>query len=315
MTRVLLTGVAGFIGSHVGEILLRHKNKVLGVDDLSTSKLEVHEYNLQGFKKAGGEFYLCDVTQQKLAEIAFYDFKPEVVIHLAAQSAITKAIKEPKSDLHANGMGTLTMLQLAKKHKVDRFVFASTSAVYREKQPFWGSVTEVWPCEPANPYGISKLACEQYIRTMFPNHFICRLGNVYGPRQRGIGENQVIARAFEHFIHGNDFKVVGHGNQKRDYVYVEDVAFAFFDGMLSDVIGTFNIATGKSHSVNQVLAEIEEIFDVPGYKWDHTQENDPRGNVGLNVLSAKHKVGWRSQISLGEGLKRTADWWKELYNG
>jgi len=304
MTRILCTGGAGFIGSTTALMLKHHQ--VIVVDNFSTGKTE----NLKHFR---GKICPGDITDMEFMDRIFTDFLPEAVLHLAAQSAISTAYSDPQKDMQVNGIGTLNLIKLALKYGVQRFVFSSTSAVYKPPRPFFASVgiNEFWPVKPETPYGISKLAAEQYIRTLFPNHLILRYGNVYGPRQKSIGENQVIARAFAHFIHGDDFSIIGHGNQKRDFVYVGDISRCNIAALNSNLVGTFNAASGRSYSVNQVLAEIEKIFDVRGYGWEHTRHNDPRGDVALNVSQIRRKLGWNPDVSLQDGLIATADWWSK----
>lgn len=302
--RILISGAAGFVGSHTADLLVKRKHKVCIVDNFSTGRTE----NLKGFH---GKIQPCDITDLHVLEQAFAEFQPEAVLHLAAQSAITTAIANPQADLAINGIGTLNMIRLSQKYGVNRFVFSSTSAVYRENKPFLGGgISEKWPKEPQSPYGVSKLACEQYIRTMFPNHMILRYGNIYGPRQRSIGDNQVIAKVFEHFILGADFWVHGHGNQKRDFVYVGDVAYANLVALTEPVIGTFNVSSGTSHSINQILSEIETIYGVKGYAWEHTRQNDPRNYVNLDVSAFRRETGWQAVVYLHEGLRKTAEWWE-----
>ena len=139
---------------------------------------------------------------------------------------------------------------------------------------------------------------------MFPSHIIFRYGNVYGPRQKPIGENQVVARAIHHFIKGTDFKIVGDGNQKRDFVYVDDVAFANCEAVENNLTGTYNLCTGRSASVRHVLRSIEEIYGVVGYKWDHTKQNDPRGSVYLSNAKIRADFGI-SFKRLFDGLEAT----------
>lgn len=299
---IIVTGGAGFLGSHTVEILEKYGNKVMVLDNLSTGQSK----NLNSFK---GIFDLVDITDKTGVNIAFEKFCPHAVLHLAAQSAISTSMNDPQKDLVENALGTLNLLQASLKYDVKRFVFASTSAVYREVRNYWG-MSEKFLTQPSSPYGISKLAAEGYVRTMFPNHVILRYANIYGPRQVAIGENQVVARAFAHFLRAEDFKVVGHGNQKRDFIYVDDVAHANVSALIWDGIGTFNIATGRSHSVNQVLAEIERVYGVPGYKWDHTGQNDPRGDVYLNAFKIQRENGWASRCTLAEGIQRTYQWWE-----
>lgn len=303
--RILISGGAGFVGSHSADLLSKHRHRVAIVDNFRTGRSE----NLRDFN---GKIYPCDITDDQLLEQAFMEFNPQAVLHLAAQSAITTAMEDPQLDLEINGIGTLNMLELSLKYNVKRFVFSSTSAVYRENRKFLTLLdvyNEFRTCRPASPYGISKLACEHYIRTMFPNHMILRYGNIYGPRQRSIGCNQVVARAFEHFILGNSFHVNGDGKQKRDFVYVGDVAYANMVALTDSVTGIFNVSTGKSYSVNEVLSCMEKVYDVPGYQWEHTSENDPRNYVKMDVSAIRRATGWSALTSLANGLSMTAEWW------
>lgn len=301
--KFIVSGGAGFVGSTTIRLLSKHGHEVLVVDNFSTGRSE----NLKRFR---GKVLIADITDYASVDAAFYEFGPDAVLHLAAQSAITTSHNDPQLDLQINGVGTLNMLRAAQAYEAKRFVFSSTSAVYLEKSPKFGGVSETWACQPTSPYGISKLACEHYIRTMMPNHMILRYGNVYGPRQRPIGQNQVIARALSHFHHGDDFFVVGSGNQKRDFVFVGDVAYANMMALTSDVVGTFNVATGKNHSVNEVLAILERIYEVPGYAWEHTNAPDPRGDVSVSANKIRKELGWKAVMSLEDGLKETSKWWR-----
>lgn len=300
---VLVTGGAGFIGSHTANLLIERRMKVMVLDNFSTGKSE----NLKGFT---GQIADCDITSEKHLEIVFRQFRPDVILHLAAQSAITTAWDDPGKDEHVNIRGTLNLLMLAKKYNARRFVFASTSAVYGPGSPIMAS-REFFAVKPETPYGISKAAAENYIRLFFPNHVVLRYANVYGPRQRPIGENQVVARAFAHFIKGDDFKVVGHGNQKRDFVYVQDVAWANYLAVVSASKGVYNVASGKSKSVNEVLRAIEKYYAVDGYRWEHTRQQDERGSVYLSGDKFKDTFGWTPVVGIAEGIAHTAEWWRE----
>lgn len=299
--KILLTGGAGFIGSHTADLLLERRYKILVIDNFSTGKSE----NLKGFH---GSVDVCDITDMVGLETVFNKFRPDSVVHLAAQSAITTAWNDPVKDQDVNIRGTLNLLMLAKKYGVEKFVFASTSAVYGKGSHFTTS-NEKSACDPDTPYGVSKLAAEHYIRLLFPNHVIQRYANIYGPRQRPIGENQVVARVFDHFLKGADFAVVGDGKQKRDFVYVSDAAYANYLAVATGVTGTFNIASGRSHSVNDVLWQIEDHFGVIGYQWEHTDKQDGRGSVFISGAKAARYMGWKSSVSLRDGIALTAEWW------
>lgn len=301
--RVLVTGGAGFIGSMTVRMLAKQRHSIIVVDDFTTGKVE----NINDIQRVG--IIPSDITDVVGLEQTFYDFQPQAVIHLAAQSAISKSIADPKRDADVNAFGTLNIINLCNKYKISKLVFSSTSAVYDErKSPYFG-YTEDNDIKPASPYGISKLTAESYIRNLFYNHIIFRYGNVYGPRQVPIGENQVIARALAHFTYGDEFVVTGHGHQKRDFIFVEDVARMNIYAMTSARTGTFNLATGKSRSVNEVLSAIERIYGVK-YEWEHSKRNDPRGDVHMNISRLREKIGC-SFTPLEEGLSRTIDWWRQ----
>jgi len=204
------------------------------------------------------------------------------------------------------------MLAMAREYEVERFVFSSTSAVYRPYRylPF-GMSEKLTFCYPETPYGISKFAAENYIRAMFPNHLILRYGNVYGPRQVPIGENQIISHIFRHFYHGDDFELTYNGKQKRDFVFVEDIAMANMMALTSPVTGTFNAASGISTSINELLKSFEELYGIEGYKWERSDMDDPRGSVKVNVNKIWKELHWKAQIGIAEGIRKTADWWEQ----
>lgn len=281
--KILITGGAGFIGSHTASMLAKRHHAVMVLDNFRTGSTE----NLKGVQC---RINICDIIDLARLENAFYDFMPDVVIHLAAQSAITTSLKSPELDVKINVLGTLNVVSMCKKYNVKRLIFSSTSAVYREKPEPWFSMKEYHPCQPSSPYGIDKLAAEHFIRSLFPNHVIFRYGNVYGPRQKPIGENQVVARALRHFLHGDDFSIVGSGDQKRDFTFVEDVAFANCEAVTHGH-GTYNLCSGKSHSVNYLLSLIEDYYEVRGYNWKHTHNEDPRGSVYLNNANVRREFG------------------------
>lgn len=301
--KILITGGAGFIGSNTVEFIAKANpsHEVYIVDDFSTGKMS----NIHAIKAQ-----FVDICDFEDLQDAFEFCMPDAVLHLAAQSAITTSLNDPKRDLEVNVGGTLNVLLLAKKYGVKRFVFSSTSAVYSEKPAPRGGMKESFEKEPQSPYGISKLAAEHYVRTMFSNHLIVRYGNVYGPRQYPVGENQVIARALQHMINDGEFRVTGDGRQKRDFIHVNDVAYANLKALESDVVGTFNLCTGKSHSVNQVLEKLNDYLPKEMRTvWEYTERADPRGNVYINNSKLKKEFGFMPVIGLFEGLQNTADWW------
>jgi len=298
--KILVTGGAGFIGSHVVESLQKANDDILVLDDFSTGHMRNIEHLLT---YANVHIVDHDISTMPNLATLFVQFKPDFVIHLAAQAAITTAKNDPLRDLHVNGIGTLNLLTMAERYQVSRFVYASTSAVYGDKN-YRMPVAEKNPLMPDNKYGISKLTGEHYVRLSKLPATILRFGNVYGPRQVPIGENQVIARMIRHFEKGDEFYIFGDGKQKRDFVFVEDVAQAVKVAMGRG--GIYNIASGKSVSVNEIAKTVARIYEAEGYQWEHKLERqDTRMNVRMNVSEAWEGLTWKAHTSLEDGLKRT----------
>lgn len=298
--RILITGAAGFIGSHVADFLNSHDHDLFLIDDLSTGKAE---------NVLGGQFLKASILDDPIMNRAFKDFQPEVVVHLAAQPAISTSMAHPWLDFDINVCGTMKILSLCRYFGVKRVIFSSTSAVYDSRAEFcqeYGTLLQ-----PDSPYGISKLSAEMYIRNLFPESVILRFGNVFGPRQVPLGENQLIARMIRHFEYGDSFYIHGTGEQRRDFVYVADVAKAV-EKAITGPAGTYNIASGKSHSVNQVAKVMEFLYDVAGYQWQYDADLGERGNVNMEVAAAQHGLGWNSVTPLHIGINLTVEWWKSL---
>lgn len=305
--RILVTGAAGFIGSRTVKLLVENGHTVSCVDNLSSGRLDnIDNWQIDQKKLS---IYEVDIEDEVSLSKVFQKAKPEAVLHLAAQSAITTSMRNPHGDLRTNAEGTLKVLVESKFAGVKRFVFSSTSAVYDENHFEFSGLRESSPCNPTTPYGISKLAAEHYIRTMFPNHCIFRYANVYGINQRPVGENQVIARAMRHFKYRDDFQIFGDGKQKRDFIFSEDVAMANMRALTSGLTGTYNLATGRSYSVNEVLAKIETILRIKNYDWKHAPTPDPRGDVYINNKKFKNVFGMKKFTTLDDGLRQTAEWW------
>lgn len=301
MNKIIITGAAGFIGSNLVDYLASRRYKILAVDNFSSGKIE----NTKDFPST---VEVADVLDYTKIEVLFNKFRPNTVLHLAAQPAITTSFQDPMHDLNVNAMGTLTLIELSKKYDVNKFILSSTSAVYGRAGSRMFPVKESDPCRPDTPYGVSKLAAEHYVRTLFSNHVILRYANVYGPRQVPLGENQLIARALSHLKNGLNFHVVGQGNQSRDFIYVEDVCNANWFFLNEYINGTFNICTGKSYSVNEVVNVISDKCGIRGYPWEHSGDSDLRGSVYISPTYTK-KIGWFSMIPMEKGLQKTIDWW------
>jgi len=290
--KILVTGGAGFIGSHIVGLLIDNGHRVTVMDDLSSGKRE----NLN----PRAEFLQMSVVNAHKFTDMMDSF--DAICHQAAQASLLRSVNFPDQDATINILGTLSILKLARQMGA-HMVLASTSAVYDDEgpQPF----TETSALRPTRPYGISKLSAEMYLRESGVRATILRYGNVYGPRQVPVGENQLVPRALAHIWDGAPFVVNGDGEQTRDFVYVGEVARANLLALTQRVTGTFNIAHGIGHSVNRVLLTLKHLTDWKG-EWTHGPEKakEPRA-VALSALRAQNQLGWAALTPLVEGLGRT----------
>lgn len=302
--RILITGGAGFIGSHTSDALRELKHEVFVLDNFVTGKLS----NISERTGIPPFYFHADITEALAVMKVMEDAKPDAVLHLATQSAITTSMNNPAHDLNVNARGTLNVINACNKHGVKRLVFSSTSAVYKENGK--SKLKEGSPLEPNTPYGVSKLAAEMYVRFMFSNHVVLRYANIYGERQVPIGENQLIPRIIRRFLYGDNFKIFGSGNQSRDFVYVGDVVRANIAALISADKGTYNVSSAHSFSVNEICGIMEDIYDVHGYKWEHTGAEDVRKYVCMDNTHAWSGMRWSPSVRLRDGIENTAKWWE-----
>lgn len=305
--RVLLTGGVGFIGSHIADLLIDEGNKVIIIDNLSNG---VRDYIPNQCK-----IYKTDILSSELDTI-FHTEEPEVIIHQAAQVSVIKSNEHPFQDAENNILTTIKLLELAKKYKVKKFIFASTSAVYgmsKEPQPSEESVLA-----PISFYGLSKQVCESYISLYSNIHHIpftiFRYSNVYGPRQVHNSEGGVIAIFIQHAINKQAPTIYGDGTQTRDFIYVKDIARANVLAMKNGHNEIFNLSTGVETSVNELWKEISKLSSVnltPNYKDARTGEVL---NSSLNSDKAKKILNWQPSFSLYQGLRETYQEQKKIHD-
>ncbi|MBD3388553.1 MAG: NAD-dependent epimerase/dehydratase family protein [Candidatus Altiarchaeales archaeon] len=303
MSKVLVTGGAGFIGSNTVDLLLEEGYDVAVVDDLSTGKRE----NLN----PAVHFHKADVSSSKLDQV-FKEEKPDFVVHLAAQINVRESFKDPIYDAGINIMGTVNLLESCRKNGVERIVYASSGgAVYGE--PEQNPVGEGHPIAPLCPYGVSKYAGEKYVELYAENYGldynILRYGNVYGPRQDPLGEAGVIA-IFAGLLHeGRPPVIFGDGGQTRDFCYVADIAGANLAGLReSGKSGVYNIGSGVETSVNDITAE---LIDAMGVDVEPEHSDTVPGEVRhiyLDVSLADGELGWKPVTGLRDGLSKTVEW-------
>jgi UDP-glucose 4-epimerase len=297
--RVIVTGGAGFIGSHVVEALQARGDEVHVVDDLSHGS----RANLAD----GATLHEADIRDPRGV---FDEVRPELVLHLAAQASVTASVERPDFDADVNVVGTVRILEAARAHGA-HVVFSSTGgAIYGEcPEP----ATEDWPLQPLSPYGTSKLAGEEYLATwnrLYGTHHVSlRFGNVFGPRQDPHGEAGVVAIFLQRVARGQTPRIFGDGTQQRDYVYVEDVVRAVL-AAAGRAGGVYNVGTGIPASVLDLVAGMRGATGIE-FEVEHAP---PRmGELQRSVLDparAARELGWRPQVSLEEGLRATWDFFR-----
>lgn len=303
--KVLLTGGAGFIGSHIVDRLIDEGYEVVIVDDLSSGK----EDNIN--KKA--KFYKLNIQDSKL-ETIFQKEQPDCVNHHAAQINVRRSVSDTAFDAKINVLGTINILQNCVKYKIKKVIFASSGgAIYGEQDLF--PAPETHPLRPISPYGITKLAGEHYLyyyKAIYGlDYVVLRYANVYGPRQDPFGEAGVVAIFAREMINGKQPIINGDGEQTRDFVYVGDVAEANILALrnyTSDNI--FNIGTGIETSVNQLFNHLKESIN-PTIEETHglPKAGEQRRSV-VDCTKAKKVLPWEPRMSLVDGLKKTVDYFK-----
>lgn len=301
--KILVTGGAGFIGSHVVDLLVESGHRVAVVDDLSTGRFE----NIN----PGVNFYRVSIEDTGIAEVVERE-RPRVVLHQAAQVDVQCSLRDPLADAKTNIMGVINLLEACRRFNVSKVVYASSAAVYGN--PVSLPVDETHPIVPQSPYGASKYISEHYLRIYSElygvRHTVLRYANVYGPRQDAAGEGGVVAIFVDRFLKGEEPKIFGDGEQTRDFIFVKDVAAANAaaidkgDGMV------LNVSTGARLSVNSLF---EAIKKAAGSPLDPVYCPPRPGDIAHSCLSNKRAaeaLGWRPVYSLKEGIRETV----EFYN-
>ncbi len=302
--KILVTGGAGFIGSHVVDLYVKEGHQVVVVDNLHTGKRE--NLNPQA------RFYHLDIRSPQLEEV-FQAERPEIISHQAALANVRESMEKPGLYAEVNVLGSINLLELARKYGVRKIIYASTGgAVYGE--PEYLPVDEEHPINPLDPYGASKHAVEHYLHLYWLNYGIeytsLRYPNVYGPRQDPFGEAGVIAIFTGQMLRDEQAVINGSGEQERDFVYVEDVAWANVLALEKGSGGIYNLGWGKGVSVNEVFARLKELT---GYKRDAVHGPPKKGEVFkiyLNAEKAKRELGWQPRMPLDEGLRATVEYFR-----
>ena len=300
--KVLVTGGAGFIGSHIVDLLLKKGYLVVVVDDLSSG--------LKSFVNKRASFYNVDITSPELKEV-FKVEKPDFVVHAAAQVSVIKSLQDPIYDAKINILGTINVLEQCKNFNVKKIVFLSSCAVYGE--PEYLPVDENHPLKAFSPYGISKHTAEHYLYEYYKNYdidyLVLRLANVYGPRQ-GLGRALGVIPAFiEAFLTNGVIKINGDGSQTRDFIYVGDVAEIVVRGLEKPTLRKImNVGSGREVSVKQIVSILKKQFnkEIP-VEYAPPVEGEVK-RICLTIDALSRELKWSPRTSFEEGISKTIKW-------
>ncbi|MHB9033686.1 MAG: NAD-dependent epimerase/dehydratase family protein [Anaerolineae bacterium] len=305
--RVLVTGGAGFIGSHVADACIAAGHQVAIVDDLSTGKLA----NIN----QAAQLFQADIRDAiKLGEV-FEQFKPEAICHLAAKANVRESMEKPVLYAEVNVIGSLNLLELAKANNCRKFVYASTAgAVYGE--PEYLPVDEAHPINPLDPYGASKHHVEHYLyqyrRNYGLDYTVLRFPNVYGPRQDPYGEAGVVAIFTLAMLQNRQPVIFGAGEQERDFVYVGDIARANVLALTAGSGEIFNLGSGVGVSINTIFRTLNELINAACVEQHGPAKLGEVYKIYINASKAAAGLGWVPTTSLRSGLEQTINYFRSL---
>ncbi|MBW9151360.1 NAD-dependent epimerase/dehydratase family protein [Clostridium estertheticum] len=300
--KVLITGGAGFISSHIADLLIENNYDVCVIDNLSHGKLQ----NLNPKAK----FYNVDIRDKEIFDI-FEKEKPDVVIHNAAQISVFSSVKDPLEDASLNIIGAINILEASRQFGVKKIIYPASAAIFGE--PEYLPIDEKHPLNMISPYGVSKHTVEHYLgvykKLYNIDYMILRYSNVYGPRQDSSGEGGVVSIFCEKLINGQTPCIYGDGEQIRDFVYVKDVAKANLMAIESNRGGIFNVCTNTKMTVNNLFGYIRDLTrkDIrPGYVKE--RDGDIRSSY-MTYDKIANEIGWSPEYSIQTGLKETFEYY------
>ena len=305
--KILVTGGAGFIGSHMVDSLINLGHQVIVVDNLYSGKRE----NVN----SKANFYHIDITHLAELERIFEEERPQIVFHLAAHASVSSSIKKPSFDANINILGTINVLECCIKYGVKKIIYSGSCAVYGNPNEI--PIKETHPLQPISPYGLSKLVIEKYIQLyhlMYNlDYTIFRYANVYGPRQDSSNEGGVIAIFINKILNNEPILVFGDGNQIRDWIYVKDIVDANIGAIQNNHNDIFNVGQGIGKTLNELILELKKINSK---EFRVVYEKERKGEIKKSVLDSSKLFngGFSLAYNLEKGIKETWDYFLKQKN-
>jgi len=306
--KILVTGGAGFIGSHIVDGYIGLGHKVIVVDNLSSGNKD--------FVNNKAIFYKADIRDRAAIENIIKIENPEIINHHAAQISVRVSAENPILDAQINILGLLNLLESGRKKHVKKFIFASSGGVVYGEAKKLPTPEDYQPLKPLSPYGITKLASEYYLSFYYQTYKIpyiaLRYSNVYGPRQNPHGEAGVVAIFINKLLNSDTPVINGDGKQTRDYIYIQDVVEANKKALEAKSIGVFNIGTGIETDVLNLFDGLQKTIGSKIIPHHGPAKIGEQRRSCLDTALAKDILGWQAKIHLSEGLKKTAEYFKNL---
>ena len=303
--KILVTGGAGFIASHVVDRFIEEGHEVVVVDNLSTGQRR----NIN----AAANFYQADI-QGRWLERVFRRERPAVVCHHAAQIDVRRSVQDPFFDAQVNVMGTLKVFQNAVKYGVRKVIFASSGgAVYGESQSL--PVSEDHPTRPTSPYGINKAIGDEYLRYFRDSwgleYVSLRYANVYGPRQDGNGEAGVVGIFSQKMLNGDQPVINGNGRQTRDFIYVDDIVEANVAALTKTAHGIYNVGTGQETTINELFGILAKLINPAVREVHGPAKKGEQQRIALDAGRLQRELEWETKVPLQDGLAKTVEYYRQ----